>query len=126
GESRGSAPDVELVGRVFHHQLIAPRRRRRQKISARMVRQIVVVAENADQLIDAIVVWSEVRICNRPVVTETIATFCPEILGAEARRYAPPVIGAAADHPRAPPSEIRPLGVGERFALELPSANATI
>src|SRR5258706_609676 len=85
GQTRGSAPDVELIGRVLYHQLVAARRGRRQKIASRMVRQIVVVAEDADQLVDAIVVRRDIRVCNRPVVTETIAAFCPEILGAEAK-----------------------------------------
>ena len=125
-EARGNAPDVEPVGRVLHHQLVAARRWRRQKIAARMVRQIVVVAEDSDQLVDAIVVGSEIRVCDRPVVTQPIATLRPEILGAEAKRDAPPVIGASTDHSRAPPPEVGALGVGERLAREVPPADAAV
>src|SRR5882762_9095929 len=91
-----------------------------------MVRQIVVVAEDPDQLVDAIVVWSEVRVADRPIVTKPIATLRLEILGAESKGDASPVIGAATDHSSPPPLEVGALGVGERLALEVPSADAGI
>jgi hypothetical protein len=95
-------------------------------MAAGMVRQIVVVAEDSDQLVDAIIVRSDVRVSDRPVVAQAIATLRPEILGAESKRDASPVIGAATDHSRAPPLEVGALGVGERLTREVPPADAAI
>src|SRR6266853_5017033 len=91
-----------------------------------MVRQIVVVAEDPDQLVDAIIVWSEVRVCDRPIVTKPIAALRLEILGAESKRDASPVIGAATDHSSPPPLEVGALGVGERLALDVPPADTGV
>jgi hypothetical protein len=91
-----------------------------------MVRKIVVVAEHSDQLVDTVIVGSEVLIADRPVVTEPVAALCPEVVGAEAQRYSAPVIRSAANHSRPPPHEVSAFRLRERLALELPSSNAGV
>jgi hypothetical protein len=59
-KARGNAGDVQAIGGVLHHQLIAAWRRRRQEVATWMVRQIVVVAEDANQLVDAIIPWRHI------------------------------------------------------------------
>src|SRR5450759_3067846 len=91
-----------------------------------MVRQIVECAEDSDQLIHVGIVRSDVRVCDRPVVTKPIAALRLEILGAESKRNASPVIGAATDLARAPPPEVGAFGGGERLTWEVPPADAGI
>ena len=91
-----------------------------------MVRQVVVVAEDANQLVDAIVIWCEVRIADWPIVAQPITALRLEIVGPEAERDTSPMVGAAADHSRAPPPELGALRLGERLALELPAADTRI
>src|SRR5882762_4058041 len=91
-----------------------------------MIRQIVVVAEDADQLVDLIVVRCDVGVADWPVVAESVATLRLEVVGTEAKGDAPPMVGAAADHSCAPPSELGAFSLRERLALKLPAADACI
>ena len=117
GETGGDTGDVQLVGGVLYHQLVTAWLRRWQEISAGMVRKIVVVAEDADQFVDAIVVWCNIGVADRPVIAKSIAALRFEVIGAKAERNATPVIGASPNHPCAPPHEVGSFGLGKRLAL---------
>ena len=105
---------------------MAARSRRGEKIAVGMVAQSFLRSEHADQAIDLVVVGRHVVVGNRPVVAESVVAFRLEIVGAEAKRDAAPVIRAAAEHSRAPPVELRSFGFRVRLAVELPAADARV
>src|SRR5207237_5909013 len=106
-ETSGDAGDVQSIRGVLDHQLVTTRRRGWQKISARMIGKPVVVTEDSDQLVEPIVVRRQVRIPDWPIIAESVAALRLEIIGTEAKRDSAPMVGAATDHPRAPPPELR-------------------
>src|SRR5207237_4654738 len=116
----GNAGNSQLVRRLVDEQLITARLRRRLKDAVRLVRQIFVAAEQPDQPVDAVVVRRDVAVADRPIVTEAVACLPLKIPWPKAERDAPPVIRAPAEHPRAPPQELRPFGNRVRLALDLP------
>src|SRR5688572_1250598 len=96
------------------------------KVPTGVVRQIVVVAEDADQFVESIVVRRDVIVPDRPVVAKTVSTGRLEIVGPETQGDSSPVIGASAHHARPPPHEVRSFRDGERLSLELPAADARV
>src|SRR3954463_9910859 len=91
GKPRSHAGDVERVRCVLDHQLVAARLWRRQKISAWVVRKVVVVAEHSYEFVDPIVIRRDVLVPNRPVVAESVTAPRLEIVGSESERDASPV-----------------------------------
>ena len=94
--------------------------------AVRIVGQSFVRAENADELVELVVVRFDVVVRDRPVIAQAVQALAPEIVGAEAQRDASPVVGPAADHAGAPPVEAIVLGARVRLALDLPTADARI
>ncbi len=91
----------------------------------RRVLHAVVVAVHADQHFDLVVVRRDVFVVERPVEAEPVARVRLEIVRAVAQRDAAPVIGAAAEHARAPPPEALLFVfrcVRVRLARNLPAA----
>src|SRR6185503_7703683 len=68
----------------------------------------------------------DVLVGDRPVVAESVDALAAKIVGPEAKRDAPPVIGAAAEHAGTPPAELRAGGAGIRLAVDLPTAVARV
>src|SRR2546423_5785233 len=126
GESGSDTGDVEAIGGVLHHQLVTARRRRRQKISAGVIPKIVVVAENADKLVQPIVVRRKIGVRDRPIIAESIAALGLEVVPSKAKRNSSPVVGAATDHTCPPPPELGALSYSKRLTLQLPAADACV
>ena len=122
----GMHGDVQLVGRLLDQQLVAARLRRRLEDAVRLVAQSFVAAEEADEVIDAVVVRLDVVVADRPVVAEAVEALAPEVVGAEAQRDAAPVIRAAAEHAGAPPVELLAAAHGVRLAVDVPAADAGV
>ena len=108
--------DVQLLGRLLDQQLVAARPGRRQKNAVRLVRQVLLRAEDADQPIDLVVVRLQIVVGDRPVVAQAVERAAPEIVRPEPQRDASPVVRAAADHPRPEPLP----GVAGRVRVGLP------
>jgi hypothetical protein len=72
-----------------------------------IVLEALVAAEDADQVVDAVVVGRDVLVADRPVVAQPVVRLPLEVTRAEAQRDAPPVVGAPAEHAPAPPVEAR-------------------
>src|SRR5437762_4878095 len=125
-EPRWDARHAQLIGRLLDEELVAARLRRRLKDAIRLVRQILMAAEEADQPVDPIVVRCNLPIRDRPIVAESVPRLPLEIARAEAERDAPPVIGAAAEHPRPPPEKLRPWRDGVRLTFDLPAPVARV
>src|ERR1043166_233237 len=95
------ARHVEALGRLHDEQLVAPRFGRRQEDAVRGVRNVLVAAEDADQAFELLVVGFDVVVADRPIIAEAVKGVGLEVARAEAQRDATPVVGGAADHPRA-------------------------
>src|SRR5262245_61086877 len=91
-----------------------------------MIAQIFVRAEDADQLVDLVVVRFDVVVRDGPVVAQAVEALAAKIVGAEAQRDASPVIRPAAEHACAPPRELCAWRAGVRLALDLPAAVARV
>lgn len=80
-------------------------------------------AKNADEHLNLVVVGRDVVIADRPVQTRAEAGARLEVVGTVAQGNTPPVIGAPAHHPLAPPAELRSFaGVRVGLARDLPAA----
>ena len=79
----------------------------------------VVAAVHADQKLDLVVVRRDILIPDGPVDAQAVPGLRLEVVGAVAQGHAPPVIGAAAQHPRSPPIEA-PRIVFARAHIGLP------
>jgi len=84
----------------------------------RCVLEVVVVAVNADQHLNLVIVRSDVRVIQRPVEAEPVTAAGLEIVLAVAERNPSPVIRATAKHARAPPPEF-PRGILRRTGVRL-------
>ncbi len=123
-KQRRGAPEIELLRKnrampgddgnpeapgALLHQVIADQgRRRRQQASRRGIGRVLqpfVGAVHADQPLDFVVVGRHILVGNRPVEPQAVAGVRLEIVRPIAQRDAAPVIGAAAQHARAPPGE---------------------
>ena len=128
GAMRRDDGNSELLRVLADQQLAGARLRRRQQHAGRGVRRVlhaVVVAVHADQHFDFVVVRRNVFVVDRPVDPEPVARVRLEIVRTVAQRDAAPVVGAAAEHARAPPPEALVLvfrGVRIRLARDLPAA----
>src|SRR5690606_21629044 len=120
------AGDLVLVGGALDHAFPAARRGGRMEVAVGVVLQPLVAAEDANQVVDVVVVRLEVVVGDGPVVAESVAGLSLEIVGAETERDASPVIGPAPHHPGAPPVEAGAGGGGERLALDVPAADAGV
>src|SRR5205085_12512006 len=122
-QARRDTCDVQLVRGLLHEQLIAARLRRRLDESVWVVLQSFIGAVDADELIDAVVVWLHIAVRDRPVEAEPVDGLPAEIVRTESQRDATPVIRTAPEHPGPPPLErLRPLRHGERLAVDAPPA----
>src|SRR5207253_1363742 len=84
--ARGDAGDSELVAGLFHQQLVAPRCGGGLEKSIRVIAQALIRSVDADELVDPVVVGSDVVVRDRPVVAQAILGFSLEIVRAEAQR----------------------------------------
>ena len=126
-EARRHARDVELLLRPLNQQLVAARLGRRQKDAVGLVGELRQVrAEDADQLVDLVVVRLDVIVGDRPVVAEAIEALAAEVIRAESQRDAPPVIGPPAEHARAEPVELAARRRRVRLTLERPAAEGAV
>src|SRR5947207_3140100 len=122
-QPRRDAGDVQLLRRFLDQELVAPRLRRRLEDAVGLVREVLqVLAEDADELIDLVVIRLQVLIADRPVVAETVERLAHEIVRPEPQRDAAPVIGSPAEHARAKPVELVARSIGVRLAVERPAA----
>ena len=101
---------------------------RRQQHAVGRIRRVlhaVVRAVHADQHLDLVVVRREILVVHGPVEAEAVARVRLEVVRPIAQRDAAPVIGAAAQHARAPPLELARRivgGAGVGLAGHLPAA----
>ncbi len=123
----GQRRDAERRHVLFAVEFRGAEGRRRLEHAVRGTRRVleaVVVAVDADEHLDLVVVRRDLLVGERPVETEAVAALRLEIVRAVAQRDAAPVVGAAAEHARAPPFELfgRVVrGVGVRLARHLPA-----
>src|SRR6185312_1825659 len=87
-----------------------------------MVFQSAIRTGDADQLFGAIIIGRQILIRDGPVRAESVAALALEVIRTEARHMAAPVIGAPAQHARAPPAEGRTRRGGVGLARHLPAA----
>ena len=122
-QPRGDAGDLKLVGDALDDALVSARRGRGLEAPVGRVFQALLRAEDADQFLGLVVVGRQVVIRDGPVEALAVAAVGLEIVRAHAQGDAAVVIGAAADHARAPPHEFVAGGGGVRFAGDLPAAH---
>ena len=91
-----------------------------------MIAQALDAPEQADEVVDAIVVGRDIVIADRPVVAQSIARLPSEIIGAESEGDASPVVRASAEHARAPPRELVARRDDVRLAGDVPAADASV
>ena len=115
--------------RALLHQVIADQGRgRRQQTARRGIWRVLESfggAVHADEPLDFVVVRRHVLVGDGPVDPQAVAAVRLEIVGPVAQRDAAPVVGAAAEHARAPPGEaaVRIVrGLHVRFAGDRPAA----
>src|SRR5688572_18324338 len=87
-----------------------------------MVLQPKIVAIDADQLFRLVVPGSHLVVGHRPVYAMAIARERLEVVRPHAERVTRPVIGASAEHPAAPPHELRALGRAVWLVRDFPAA----
>src|SRR5690606_21170692 len=107
---------------LFNEELVESRLWRRKENAVRFIEDAFLRSEDADELVDPVVIRRYVVITDRPIIAQAIDIFSFEIIGTKSKRYTSPVVGASADHTGAEPIELRTVLVGIRFAFEFPSA----
>ncbi len=125
-QPRRNALHPQPVGGPLDEQLVAAWTRCGEKPAVRVVPQILVAAENAHQIVHAIVVRRHIIVRDGPVVTQAILRLPLKVVRPETQRDPPPVIGPSAEHPGAPPIETRSRCPRVRFAFDVPTADAGV
>ena len=120
------ARDVQLVGRLLDQQLVAARLRRRLEDAVGLVRDAFHRSEDPDEAIELVVVRLDLVVGDRPVVADAVEAAALEVVRAPAQRDAPPVVGAAAEHPPAKPVERGAPRLRVGLALDVPAADAAV
>ena len=123
---RRYARDLEPVAGLLDQPLVGARGGRRLEDAVGLVLQPFVAAEQADHLVELVVVRLDVVVGDGPVVAQPIAAAALEVPGAEAQGDAAPVVRAPSEHARPPPEELLALGHRVRLALEVPTAQAAV
>ena len=119
---------AEFLGVFLREEFAGAGLRRREQTAVGRVGRVfetVVGAVNADEHLDLVVVGRDIVVADRPVEPETVARVGFEIVGPVTQGDAAPVVGAAAEHPRAPPPELAgriARRAGVRLAGHLPTA----
>src|SRR5688572_129144 len=96
------------------------------KDPVRLVPDAFAAAVDPDELVHFVEIRRHVIVRDRPVVADAVQGLATEIVRAEAERDSPPMVGAAAEHARAPPEEARPGRRRVRLAVYLPAAVARV
>src|SRR5215468_2553130 len=98
--------NVQSGTAFFYEQLVSAWFGWQKKNSVRRIRRVFeafVAAINADESLDFVIVRREIFIAVRPVNSEAITTAWFEIVWSHPECNAAPMIGAPAQHSRAPP-----------------------
>jgi hypothetical protein len=123
---RGNAGDSQPVAGPLDQQLVTARPRWRQEHTVRIVRACLEAAEDADQAVHPVIVRLEVVVADRPVGAQAVETVPAKVVRPETERDAAPMVGAAAQHPGAPPVELGSRRPGVGFTFDLPPADAGV
>jgi hypothetical protein len=118
--------DAKFARAIYVKEFVQARLWSRQEKPIRVVVQAFVTAEHADQLVDLVVVWPDVLVTNRPVVSQAVDIATLEIQRPEPQGNPTPVIGATAQHTGAPPHELGSFGSGKGLVFDLPAAQASV
>ncbi len=121
-QARGDAGDLNLVASHLDHALVAARRGRRQKLSVGRILDAFLGSEDADQFFGFVVVGRQLFVGDGPIEALAIAAVGLEIVRPHAQRDAAVMVGAAAQHARAPPHKVGTCRIGVGLARHLPTA----
>ena len=98
---RAGMTGIPSLSAAFDQQFVAARLRRGQEeVAVRGVLDARLFAEDADELLDLVVVRRDVFVANRPVEAESVARLRLEVVRPHAQRDAAPMVGPPAEHPR--------------------------
>ena len=121
---------LRRLGCLLNGQLVAAGLRRGHEDAVGLVRQVPlgreVRPEDPDEAIEFVVIRLQVLVRDGPIVPEPVHALPPEVVGSPAEGDPAPMVGAAAEHPRAVPVPLLSLGNGIGFALQLPAADASV
>ena len=122
GSAAGNNGDADLLRGFLHQPFAAARGRGRQvKLAAGQRILIVIAAAYADQLIDLVVIRSDILVANRPRDFPPIPLGTGEVYVRVPQRYTPPNVGLAAASPNTHEIErvLRVRNVGLLFGIEI-------